>query len=106
MRRLRHQHDQRRISMITMPLAKPVLVFRTTSRPSATNIASDAHFANLAANRLDHLQFVVIYNLDLSLVTHERRDANVGQRRSELHVVRSKLDSGTPILKRVTGIKQ
>src|ERR1039457_6276141 len=77
-----------------------------TSRPPATNIASDAHFADPAANRLDHLKFVGIYNLDLSLVTHERRDANVGQRRSELHVVGSELPGGTPVLKRVPGIKQ
>src|SRR5687767_3591210 len=85
--------------------------FRTSGevpigRLPVTARESNTHFTDSAANRLDDHQFVGINHLDLGLITHERRYANARQRRSEFHVVGSKLSGGAPFLKRVPGITQ
>ena len=67
---------------------------------------SNVHFSHLAADCFHDLKLVWVNHLDLGLVTHKSRDANVRQRRSERHIIRPKLPGGAPFIKRVPRIKR
>ena len=84
-----------------------VKVARGATSPARSSArVSDAHLAHFAANCFDDLKLVCVNHLDLGLVTHKSRDANVRQRRSEFHVVGPKLPGGAPFLKGVPGIER
>ena len=68
--------------------------------------ASSVHFAHLAAHGFHDLNLVCVNHLNLRLVTHKSRTANVCQRRSEFHVVGSKLPGGATFLECIPGIER
>lgn len=67
---------------------------------------SNVSLSYFAANTLHDVELVGIDHLDLGFIANKCCNADVCQRRAQLHIVRPKFPCGTPFFQCVTGIEE